>query len=109
MAVWKKELPWIVLKAPSGPFTHCGLCDYLRMMIKETWDLGMRQHLIQRLGAHYQFQAAQRVVVSNLMAEGERSPAELVVATWDNMDQAKTIIPRVQAMASSQFQKGGLV
>ena len=33
LMMWRREFPWIELRAPSGPFTHCGLCDYLKMVI----------------------------------------------------------------------------
>lgn len=33
LQMWRQELPWIELRAPSGPFTHCGLCDFMKLAI----------------------------------------------------------------------------
>jgi hypothetical protein len=35
LKMWRQEFPWIELRQPSGPFTHCGLCDYLKMAISD--------------------------------------------------------------------------
>jgi hypothetical protein len=66
----------------------------------------LRQSLVMRLGEHYEFQAAQRIAANNLFAASERDPDFLAVS-WDKMDQAKTIVPRVSALANTSFQKCG--
>lgn len=95
------------LRTPSGPFTHCGLCDFMKLLIGSTHDAGMKHELILRLGDHYEFQAAQRVAVSTVFAESTRNPREILAFAWDKMDQAKNIIPRVKSLANTQFMKGG--
>lgn len=35
LKMWRQEFPWIQLRSPNGPFTHCGLCDYLKMAISD--------------------------------------------------------------------------
>lgn len=105
--VWRTELPWVKLRAPSGPFTHCGLCDFMRMIISATQDSAVKNKLLLRLGDHYQFQAAQRIAASNMFATSQRDPSTLLAVSWDKMDQAKNIIPRVKSLSNTQFMKGG--
>ncbi|CAK0805100.1 unnamed protein product [Prorocentrum cordatum] len=107
LKVWRQELPWLQLRAASGPFTHCGFCDFLHMLITEAKDQYVKDLLLRKLGQHYEFQAAQRMAMNQLFAESERHPEELVTVGWDKMDQAKTILPRVKALSNTQFQKGG--
>jgi len=107
LKVWRQELPGLVLRSASGPFTHCGLCDYMRMLITEAVDEHVRNALPFKLGQHYEFQSAQRVAMSSLFADSERNPADILAMGWDKMYQAKTILPRVKALANTQFQKGG--
>ena len=104
--MWRREFPWIELRAPSGPFTHCGLCDYLKMVIAACADAEFRRTLVLRIGEHYSFQGAQRVAMSSIFAESERD-VDFLAASWDKMDQAKNILPRVCALANTTFQKGG--
>ena len=66
----------------------------------------MRHNLLLRLGEHYEFQAAQRLAAGNIFAASERDPDFLAVS-WDKMDQSKTMVPRVAALANTLFQKGG--
>ena len=107
LKVWRQELAWLRLRAASGPFTHCGLCDYLRLLISEAVDQHIKEALLLKLGQHYEFQSAQRIAMANIFADSERNPSEVLVIGWDKMDQAKTILPRVKALSNTQFQKGG--
>ena len=107
LKMWRTELPWVQLRSATGPFTHCGLCDFMKMMIGSTQDPGMKHILLMRLGEHYEFQAAQRIAMNNIFAESERHPSEVLAASWDKMDQAKNIFPRVKVLANTQFMKGG--
>ena len=107
LAAWRQELPWVAIRSTCSPFTHCGLCDYFKMLIGGTRDLHVRQMLLMRPGEHYGFQGAQRIAMSNVFRESERDPAELCAVAWDKMDQAKTIIPRIKQLASTHFVKGG--
>lgn len=106
LKMWRTELPWVKVRPTSGPFTHCGLCDYLKMLISSATDKVLRDNLNQRLGQHFQFQGAQRVAMSNVFRESEADPDETLAFSWDKMDQAKTIVPRIAALASTQFMKG---
>ena len=104
---WRQELPWIQIRTPSGPFTRCGVCEYLKMLLGKASDTSLRSILLARLGSHYDFQSAQRIAMTNLFRESERDPRELMAVAWDKMDQQKTIIPRVAALAHTAFQKSG--
>ena len=107
LTVWRKELPWVKIRSDCGPFTHCGLCDYLKLLIGASQDACRKHTLLMRLGEHYDFQGAQRVYMNNVFAESVRNPDELLAVSWDKMDQAKNIIPRVRALSNTQFMKGG--
>ena len=74
LEAWRTDLPFIVLRSSSGAFTHCGLCDYLTMLIGNCADAELRKTLLLRLGRHYDFQAAQRQAIYNIFREGERNP-----------------------------------
>lgn len=42
LKMWQTELPWIGIKDSSSKFTHCGLCDYLKLMIASAQDKHVR-------------------------------------------------------------------
>ena len=89
MRAWRNELPFIVLRPPCGAFSHCGLCDFLKMMVETAQDAGLKERLLLTLGSHYQFQGAQRFFLDNLFQESVRNPTELLVIGWDKMDHSK--------------------
>ena len=107
LEMWRTELPWIVIRTSSGPFTHCGLCEYLKMFAATAKDDSVRSAVLLRLGQHYDFQSAQRIAIANIFRESEQDPKELLCMTWDKMDQAKTILPRVAALSNTSFIKQG--
>ena len=81
LKMWRTELPWIKIRTANGPFTHCGLCDYLKWLITSASDKSRRNDLnlcLGCLGRHFQFQAAQRVAVSNIFRRSEADPDELL-------------------------------
>ena len=45
--------------------------------------------------------------MSNIFRESEDDPDNLLAVSWDKMDQAKTIVPRIAPLSSTQFVKGG--
>ncbi len=105
LMVWRKELPWIVVRTPGGPFTHCGLCEFLKMLASNTTDAGLRNALLERLGQHYHFQASQRIAALAISRLSERNPADTVFIEIDKMDQQKTIVPRVHALSQTALMK----
>lgn len=107
LQAWRQELPWIVLRSSSGQFTKCGLCEYLKLLASTAKDASVKQRVLLRLGAHYDFQGAQRIALDNLFKQSERDPAELLAMGWDKMDQSKTLLPRVEQLAHTSFMKGG--
>lgn len=66
--MWRHELPFICICKSHSMFTRCGCCEYLRMQI----DMCPRDNdkllaaLKERLGAHFQFQSAQRLAEAQL-------------------------------------------
>lgn len=67
----------------------------------------VKQMLVMRLGEHYDFQSAQRLVMAKLFADSTRDQKHMAVVSWDNMDQTKTITPRFRALSNTNFQKSG--
>ena len=45
--------------------------------------------------------------MDNIFRESERNPHELFAVAWDKMDQLKTVVPRVLAIANTSFHKSG--
>ncbi|OLQ15572.1 hypothetical protein AK812_SmicGene152 [Symbiodinium microadriaticum] len=107
LKMWRTELPWIKRRPSAGPFTHCGLCDYLKWMIQQSRDKAARESVAEILGEHFEFQAAQRAFMSQVFQESVSDPSEVLAVSWDKMDQAKTIVPRIVALSNTQFMKGG--
>ena len=107
LKVWREELPFITIRTANGPFTHCGLCEYLKLCAVSCQDMTLRSQIILRLGQHHAFQGAQRIAMTNIFMESERNPLELFAVAWDKMDQTKTIIPRVPGLKNTAFVKTG--
>lgn len=107
LKMWRTELPWIKRRPSAGPFTHCGLCDYLKWMMQQSRDKAARESVAEILGEHFEFQAAQRAFMSQVFQESVSDPSEVLAVSWDKMDQAKTIVPRIVALSNTQFMKGG--
>ena len=59
------------------------------MLISDARDQYVKDTLLITLGQHYDFQAAQRIAMSNIYAESEQSPRDVLAFGWDKMDQAK--------------------
>ena len=61
MHAWRSECPWLIVCKSVSMFTRCSVCEYLRLLIDQTPrdQVPLRSALQERLGAHYEFQAAQ--------------------------------------------------
>ncbi|CAK0832316.1 unnamed protein product [Prorocentrum cordatum] len=77
------------------------------MVAEQARDASVRHSVLLRLGEHYDFQAAQRIAISNIFEQSMKDPTKLIAVSWDKMDQLKTIVPRVQALSHTSFQKQG--
>ena len=49
-------------------FTRCSVCDYLKLLIEQTPrdQCALRERLKDRLGLHFDFQAAQRLALGRV-------------------------------------------
>ena len=63
LQAWRVECPWVVVAKSMGMFTRCSVCDYLKLLIEQTPrdEHDLREFLKDRLGQHFDFQAAQRL------------------------------------------------
>ena len=107
LEAWNRDLGFIKMRTMCGPFTHCGLCDYLKMLTSTMEDVLLREAVLRKLSAHWEFQSAQRLVMNNLFEESATNPTKLVCLSWDKMDQVKTMIPRVKQLANTNYYKIG--
>ena len=73
------------------------VCDYLKLLIeqcpREEHDL--REFLKDRLGRHFDFQAAQRLAHGRVEEEAAQSSGERWLTLTEKMDQRKTVVPSV--------------
>ena len=97
LEAWRVECPWIVVAKSIGMFTRCSVCDYLKLLIeqcpREEHDL--REFLKDRLGHHFDFQAAQRLSHGRVEEEAAQSAGEHWFMLIDKMDQRKTVVPSI--------------
>ena len=73
MKVWR-GIGWIKIRTPMGAFTHCGLCDYLKMVSSTTLDAALKEATLGRLVDHWKFQAAQRVAMDVIFERSAQKP-----------------------------------
>jgi hypothetical protein len=66
--MWREECPFVVICRSHSMFVKCGCCEYLRMQIDLTPrdDAELMNALKERLGAHFQFQSAQRLAEARM-------------------------------------------
>jgi len=97
LQAWRVELPWLVVCKSVSMFVRCGVCEYLKLLIDQTPrnQGALRDSLRARLGAHFQFQAAQRLAQGRLEEECAQSGATKWFMKIDKMDQKKTVTPTV--------------
>lgn len=107
VATWRKEAPWIKMRTPVGAFTHCGLCDYLKMMLSRVQDNSVKDLVFRRLNSHWEFQSGQRLAMNALFERAINSGGRLTVVSWDKMDQVKTMVPRIRQLSNANFYKTG--
>ena len=71
LEAWRVECPWIVVAKSIGMFTRCGVCDYLKLLIERCprEEHNLREFLKDRLGHHFDFQAAQRFAHARMEEE----------------------------------------
>ena len=97
LQAWRIETPWLVVCKSVSMFVRCGICEYLKLLIDQTPrnQPTLRDALRSRLGAHFQFQAAQRLAQGRLEEECAQSAGRKWFMKIDKMDQQKTVTPTV--------------
>ena len=97
LEAWRVECPWIVVAKSIGMFTRCSVCDYFKMLIEQCprEEHDIREFLKDRLGCHFDFQAAQRLAHGRVEEEAVQSAGEHWLTLIDKMDQRKTVVPSV--------------
>ena len=109
LEMWRTELPFVRICGSVCKFVKCGCCEYLRMQIDLTprSDAVLINALRSRLGEHFQFQSAQRLVVGREEERCIQSGGDDVFYHKDKMDQQKCILPCVWPLLSTPLFKGG--
>ncbi len=105
LKAWATELPWLRVDVSLGSFVHCGLCEYLRMLIDQTQRGPLREAFKSRLGEHFAFQAAQRLAQGRLEEVCAQSGGRKWFMKIDKMDNTKAVCPTVYSQLSAPFFK----
>ena len=94
---WRVECPWIVIAKSIGMFTKCSVCDYLKLLIEQCprEEHELREFLKDRIGRHFDFQAAQRLSHAREEEAAAQSGGEHWLVLIDKMDQRKTVVPSI--------------
>ena len=104
---WRVELPWLIVCKSICMFTRCSVCEYLKLLIEQCPRDHpiMREALKRRLGAHFQFQADQRVALARVEEECAQSNGRKWFMLIDKMDQTKSVLPTVWSQLSTPMFK----
>ena len=88
-------MPWLAVCKSVSLFVRCGVCEYLKLLIDQTPrdQAPLRDALRARLGAHFQFQAAQRLAQGRQEEECAQSEGKTWLMKIDKMNQKKTVTP----------------
>lgn len=107
LEAWRKEVPWLVVCKSVCMFVRCGVCEYLKLLIEQTPrdQESLRTALRSRLGAHFQFQAAQRLAQGRLEEEAQQSQGRIWFMKIDKMDQKKAVTPTIWSQLSTALFK----
>ena len=70
-------------------FTRCSVCDYFKMLIEQCprEEHDIREFMKDRLGCHFDFQAARRLAHGRVEEEAAQSAGEHCLSLIDKMDQ----------------------
>ena len=90
-----------------GMFTRCSVCEYLKLLIEQTPrdQCALRERLKDRLGLHFDFQAAQRLALGRVEEEVAQSGGAHWCMLIDKMDQRKTVVPCVWSQLATPLFK----
>ena len=107
LRAWRVECPWIVVAKSVGMFTRCSVCDYLKLLIEQTPrdQCALRERLKDRLGLHFDFQAAQRLALGRVEEQAAQSGGAHWCMLIDKMDQRKTVVPSVWSQLATPLFK----
>ena len=88
-------------------FTQCSVCDYLKLLIEQTPrdQYALRERLKDRLGLHFDFQAAQRLALGRVEEQAAQSGGAHWCMLIDKMDQRKTVVPSVWSQLATPLFK----
>ena len=109
LAAWRFELPWLIMAPALCKFVHCGVCDFLRDQI-DRCPRSSTVHLnalIDRLGAHFKFQSAQRLKMDEISEHCNQSEGKKWFVKVDKMDQNAVNLPQRWSMQRTQLFRQG--
>ena len=101
-------MPWLKITKSTSKFVKCGLCEYLRAQINATprSNAVLISSLRNRLGAHFEFQSAQRMAQAALEEKCIQSNGLKWLMDIDKMDQ-QSVHLTIWSQLSSPLYKGG--
>ena len=105
---WRVDVSWLIVAPGNQQQGKCGVCTFFKLQI-DSAARGSPSLLIlkSRLGKHFQFQAAQRLVQDNVEERAAQSHGDLWMMKIDRMDQTKSILPAMWALLRSPLFKLG--
>ena len=106
---WRVDVFWLVIAHSISKFSKCGTCEYLRWLIDRTLrsdTLSMMMY-VARLGEHFDFQSAQRLIVARIEELCLQSGSTKWLMLIDKMDQHTTNLPTIWELMRSAFFKEG--
>ena len=109
LEAWRCETPWIVIPRRIGQFLKCGLCEWLKLQIDRCPrnQPELRELLKNRLGTHFSFQSAQRLIQSRIKELCKQSNGRKVFMETDKMDEKACVVPTEWSQLSTQFFQSG--
>jgi len=108
LRVWRVEVPWLIVNKRCAGQTQCGVCSFLKQEIDTTARGSHAVELLKnRLGRHFDFQAAQRICQDRLEEKCVQSDGLNWFMKIDRMDHTKSTLPCIWALMPTALFKTG--
>ena len=106
---WRFDVSWLVISRTICKFSKCGVCEYLKWLIDQTprTKRAVINTYVSRLGQHFDFHSAQRLVVARVEEACIQSGNTKWLMIIDKMDQNAAKLPTEWRLIRSAFFKEG--
>ena len=108
MLCWRLDVSWLIVNPKHSQQSKCGVCSFFKLQIDQAPRGSDTLVLLkQRLGVHFQFQAAQRLCQDRVEEACAQSGGDMWMMKIDRMDHTKTMLPSIWAMSRTPMMKHG--